>query len=45
MKNDIRQAVRIGITFGLLHCFFVLIGFNSLVGILLAKLSVLSNRE
>lgn len=39
MKNDIRQAVRIGITFGLLHCFFVLIGFNSLVGILLAKLS------
>lgn len=39
MKTLIRQAVRTGITFGIVNIFFVLIGFNMLVGILFAKLS------
>jgi len=39
MKALIRQAVRTGFTFGIVNIFFVLIGFNTLIGILLAKLS------
>jgi ABC-type branched-subunit amino acid transport system permease subunit len=39
MKTLIRQAVRTGITFGIVHIFFVLIGFNTLLGILFAKLA------
>jgi len=39
MKTLIRQAVRTGITFGIVNIFFVLVGFNMLLGILFAKLS------
>jgi branched-chain amino acid transport system permease protein len=39
MKTLIRQAVRTGVTFGVIHYFLILIGFNTLLGILLAKLS------
>ena len=43
MKNLIRQSIRNGITFGIVQIFFVLIGFNSMIGILLAKLAGIKN--
>lgn len=39
MKTLIRQAVRTGVTFGIVHIFFILIGFNAMIGILIAKIS------
>ena len=39
MKSLIRQSIRTGVTFGIVHIFFVLIGFNSMIGILIAKLT------
>jgi branched-chain amino acid transport system permease protein len=39
MKPLIRQSIRTGVTFGIVHIFFVLIGFNMLVGVLIAKLT------
>jgi len=42
MKTTIRQSMRIGVTFGIVHIFFILIGFNTLIGILLARLTGVS---
>ena len=39
MKTLIRQSIRTGVTFGIVHIFFILIGFNTMIGIMLAKLS------
>ncbi len=39
MKSLIRQSIRTGVTFGIVHIFFVLIGFNSMIGVLIAKLT------
>jgi ABC-type branched-subunit amino acid transport system permease subunit len=39
MKTLIRQSIRTGVIFGIVHIFFILIGFNTMVGILLAKIS------
>ena len=39
MKTTLKQALRSGLTFGIIHIFFVLIGFNALVGILFARLT------
>ena len=39
MKTLIRQGIRTGVTFGIVHVFFILIGFNTMIGILIAKLS------
>ncbi len=38
MKQNLRQPLNTGITFGLVHVFLVLIGFNTLIGTLFAKL-------
>jgi len=43
MKTLIRQSIRTGITFGIVQIFFVLIGFNSMIAVLLAKLSGIKN--
>jgi ABC-type branched-subunit amino acid transport system permease subunit len=43
MKSLIRQSIRTGVTFGIVHIFFVLIGFNSMIGIMVAK--ILGNRN
>jgi branched-chain amino acid transport system permease protein len=37
-KSALRQSATTGIVFGIVHLFCVLVGFNALVGILLAKL-------
>lgn len=37
MKHNLRQALNTGITFGLVYVFLVLIGFNTLIGTLFAK--------
>jgi branched-chain amino acid transport system permease protein len=39
MKTLIRQSIRTGIIFGIVHIFFVLIGFNILLATLIAKLT------
>ena len=39
MKTLIKQAIRTGVTFGIVHTFFILIGFNVLLGIMFAKLA------
>ncbi len=39
MKSLIVRAARIGLVFAIVHIFFVLIGFNTLVGTLLARVS------
>ncbi|HNR02848.1 MAG TPA: hypothetical protein PKK59_09960 [Anaerolineaceae bacterium] len=39
MKTPITRSARTGIIFGIIHVFLVLIGFNTLVGTLLARLS------
>jgi len=39
MKTPLRQSIGTGTTFGVVHIFLVLIGFNTLVGTLFAKLS------
>jgi branched-chain amino acid transport system permease protein len=39
MKSLIRQSIRTGITFGVVQIFFILISFNTMIGILLAKLA------
>jgi len=38
MKTTIKQSLSGGLTFGLVHLFLVLIGFNTLIGTLLARL-------
>jgi len=38
MKQNLRQSLNTGITFGFVHVFLVLIGFNTLIGTLFAKL-------
>lgn len=37
-KSALRQSINTGVVFGILHVFCVLVGFNALMGILLAKL-------
>jgi len=37
-KSALRQSLNLGVVFGIVHVFCVLVGFNTLVGILLAKL-------
>jgi branched-chain amino acid transport system permease protein len=37
-KSAIRQSLNLGVVFGIVHVFCVLVAFNTLVGILLAKL-------
>jgi branched-chain amino acid transport system permease protein len=39
MKKPFLQSLRVGFIFGIVHIFLVLIGFNSLVGTLLARIS------
>ena len=39
MKTPLMKSLRLGIVFGLVHIFLVLIGFNTLVGTLLARVS------
>jgi ABC-type branched-subunit amino acid transport system permease subunit len=43
MKTLTRQSIRTGITFGIVQIFFVLIGFNTMIGIMLAKISGIKN--
>lgn len=43
MKTFIRQSIRTGVTFGIVHIFFILIAFNSMIGILIAKLTGIKN--
>ncbi len=43
MKNSIRQSIRTGVTFGIVHIFFILIAFNSMISVLIAKLSGIKN--
>jgi len=38
MKHNLRQSFNTGLTFGFVHVFLVLIGFNTLIGSLFAKL-------
>jgi len=43
MKTLIRQSIRTGLTFGIVQVFFILIAFNTMVGIMLAKVSGIKN--
>ena len=43
MKTLIRQSIRTGFTFGIVQVFFILIAFNSMIGIMLAKISGIKN--
>ena len=43
MKTLIRQSIRTGVTFGIVQIFFILIAFNTMIGILLAKVSGIKN--
>jgi hypothetical protein len=39
MKTLIRKSINTGIVYGIVHIFFVLISFNTMIGILIAKIS------
>ncbi|MRS05936.1 hypothetical protein EG832_22355, partial [bacterium] len=43
MKSLIRQSIRTGVTFGIVQVFFILIAFNTMIGIMLAKISGIKN--
>lgn len=43
MKTLLRQSIRTGVTFGIVQIFFILIAFNSMIGIMLAKVSGIKN--
>jgi len=43
MKTTIRQSIRTGVTFGIVHTFFILIAFNSMIAVMLAKISGIKN--
>jgi branched-chain amino acid transport system permease protein len=45
MKNLIRQSIKTGFIFGILQVFFVLTGFNMMLGILFARLSGIKQVE
>ena len=43
MRPHIRQSIRNGVTFGIVMIFFILIGFNTMIGIMLAKITGIKN--